>query len=258
MGGLWVDYEKDPQTGGLKYASPRNHATNIPGLYACGECDYAYHGANRLGANSLLSASFSGRVAGESVVAYLRGLESHHSGITDEQAIKREQAKNDRLMQSHGEENPYRLHAELGALMSTHVGVVRDNSALDLAYEQLQTLAERAERVALGDVSNWSNHALAYARQVQEMVRLGTVIAKSARARDECRGAHYKPAYDIAIPEGKFPGDPEFEAYLQKWKRNNQEWLKTSLAEYRDGEPAISYEPVDTSVVPPEHPRDYR
>ena len=60
MGGLWVDYEKDEQTGGMARVSPKNHATNVPGLYACGECDFAYHGANRLGANSLLSASYSG------------------------------------------------------------------------------------------------------------------------------------------------------------------------------------------------------
>ena len=64
MGGLWVDYETDGQTGGMTRISPRNHATSIPGLYACGECDYAYHGANRLGANSLLSASWGWGLGG--------------------------------------------------------------------------------------------------------------------------------------------------------------------------------------------------
>jgi succinate dehydrogenase / fumarate reductase flavoprotein subunit len=61
MGGLWVDYEKS-ETGGLVEGSPRNQQTNIQGLYAIGECDYQYHGANRLGANSLLSCIFSGLV----------------------------------------------------------------------------------------------------------------------------------------------------------------------------------------------------
>jgi len=75
MGGLWVDFEHDPAGGGIRPGSPRNHATSIPGLYACGECDYAYHGANRLGANSLLSASYSGRVAGEAVLSHLAGVE---------------------------------------------------------------------------------------------------------------------------------------------------------------------------------------
>jgi succinate dehydrogenase / fumarate reductase, flavoprotein subunit len=110
MGGLWVDYEKDPATGGMRPDSPRNHATNIPGLYACGECDYAYHGANRLGANSLLSASYSGRVAGESVVSYLNGLGDGRPDPTAsevEAEVGRQQAINARLMASDGGENPY-------------------------------------------------------------------------------------------------------------------------------------------------------
>ncbi len=70
MGGLWADYEKSAD-GGLKAGSPRNQMTNIPGLYALGECDYQYHGANRLGANSLLSCIFSGLVAGPGVQNYI-------------------------------------------------------------------------------------------------------------------------------------------------------------------------------------------
>ena len=261
MGGLWIDYEKDPQTGGLKYGSPRNHATNIQGLYACGECDYGYHGANRLGANSLLSASFSGRVAGESVVAYLQGLGSCCEEISPELYEKEaalEREKNRRFLKMSGNENPYHLHEELGELMTTKVGVVRDNASLDNAYQQLQELGERCGRIGLGDSSNWSNQALAYTRQVQEMIRLGAVITRSARARDECRGAHYKPEYDLSIPEGKFSGDPEFEDYLKKWKANNKQWLKTTIAEYSAQGPVISHQPVDTSIVPPEQPRDYR
>ena len=63
MGGLWGDYERTAE-GGLVAGSPRNQQTNIPGLYAIGECDYQYHGANRLGANSLLSCIFSGLFIG--------------------------------------------------------------------------------------------------------------------------------------------------------------------------------------------------
>ncbi|MEN8177243.1 MAG: succinate dehydrogenase (quinone) flavoprotein subunit, partial [Pseudomonadota bacterium] len=261
MGGLWVDYEKEPVTGGLKYDSPRNHATNIPGLYACGECDYGYHGANRLGANSLLSASFSGRVAGESVVAYLQGLESCCEEISPavyEKEAARERAQNDRLLKTNGKESPYRLHEELGELMTSKVGVVRDNATLETAHQQLLELAERSASIGLGDSNRWSNQALSYTRQVQDMIRLGDVITLSALARNECRGAHHKPAYDLAIPEGKFPGDPEFESYLKQWKANNEQWLKTTIAEQSKDGPVISYESVDTSIVPPEHPRDYR
>ena len=59
MGGLWVDYDQ---------------MTNIPGLFAAGECDYSQHGANRLGANSLLSAIYGGMVAGPNAVKYINGL----------------------------------------------------------------------------------------------------------------------------------------------------------------------------------------
>src|SRR5258706_9462135 len=58
MGGLWTTFTKDEKTGGLKFVDPRNMSTNIPGLYAMGEVNFAYHGANRLGANSLLSCIF--------------------------------------------------------------------------------------------------------------------------------------------------------------------------------------------------------
>ena len=66
MGGLWCDYERSAE-GGLAAGSVRNHQTNIPGLYAIGECDYQYHGANRLGANSLLSCIFTGLIVGPGI-----------------------------------------------------------------------------------------------------------------------------------------------------------------------------------------------
>ncbi len=261
MGGLWIDHEKDEQSGGLKYGSPRNHATNIPGLYACGECDSGYHGANRLGANSLLSASFSGRVTGESVATYLRGLEQSSDETPSRffaEGVAREQAINEALLKSNGPENPYQLHDELGALMTGKVGVVRDNPTLDLAYDELLALEQRSRNISLGDRSDWSNQSLAETRQVQEMIRLSAVITRCARARDECRGAHYKAEFKLTIPEGKFPGDPEFEAYREAWKGKNDQWLKTTLAEHNGDGPRISYETVDTSIIPPEQPRDYR
>ncbi|MCU0693796.1 MAG: FAD-binding protein, partial [Polyangiaceae bacterium] len=73
MGGLWVDFERNG-TGSLVVGSPRNHATSIPGLYAVGEVDYAYHGANRLGANSLLSCLYGGMVTGPAIASYISSL----------------------------------------------------------------------------------------------------------------------------------------------------------------------------------------
>ena len=260
MGGLWIDFEKD-ESGGMKAGSPRNHATNIPGLYACGECDYGYHGANRLGANSLLSASYSGRVTGESVVSYLRGLQSDTQAVSAQRyddRVAEQQSINRRLLNNQGDENPYSLHRELGELMSNKVGVVRDNETLSQALDELQELERRSQQVNLQEVNSWSNQGLAYARQLQEMIRLGRVITASALARDECRGAHYKPAFELSMPEDAYPGDPAFEQYRQDWKRQNDQWLKTTLAAAGDQGPEISYQPVDLSVLPPEQPRDYR
>ncbi len=261
MGGLWVDWEKDADTGGMKVGSPRNHQTSIPGLFACGECDGAYHGANRLGANSLLSASFSGRVAGEAAANYVKGLgrgvEAVPSAALDEER-RRQQAINDEFAAPGGAENPYTLHRELGELMTSKVGIERDNRTLDEALAGLADLQERCTRIDLGERSTWANGSLPYARQVHDMVVLARAIAAGARARDECRGSHYKPEFVLDIPEGKFPGDPEWDEYVATWKANNDRWLKSTVARHGPDGAEIDFRPVDTSILPPDTPRDYR
>lgn len=261
MGGLWVDFEKQNSNGGITPGSPRNHATNIKGLFACGECDYGYHGANRLGANSLLSASYSGRVAGESVANYLKGLQHGYPNAEHESfkhAISHQQNINQNLISAQGTENPYRLHRELGELMSSHVGVVRDNNRLQQAITALTELQQRSQKINLNESNTWSNQGLAYARQVQDMIRLGEVIATSALQRNECRGAHFKPEFELKMPDNAYPGEPAYETYRTKWKQQNDTWLKTSIAQYSTNGPKIEYQAVDLSVLAPEEPRDYR
>jgi succinate dehydrogenase / fumarate reductase flavoprotein subunit len=260
MGGLWVGYEKDEQTGGMARVSPKNHATSIPGLYACGECDFAYHGANRLGANSMLSASFSGRVAGNAAVAHVKT--GHNNGELPESKLeaerKRQEEINKRIISSDSGENPFALHRELGDLMREHVFVERSNEGLDKALNGIAKLKERAARVSLDDRSGWATQSLSWARQAQDMIVLAEVITKSARLRDACRGSHYKAEFELKIPEGKFEGDPEYEEYKAKWKANNEKWLKHTIATHSEDGPQISYAPVDLSLLPPEKPRDYR
>jgi succinate dehydrogenase / fumarate reductase, flavoprotein subunit len=261
MGGLWVDWEKDEATGGMKHGSPRNHQTSVPGLFACGECDGAYHGANRLGANSLLSASFSGRVAGEAAAAYIKGrarAARPDLGATLESERRRQEEIDQGILASPGRESPFALHRELGQIMTDKVGVERDNRSLDEALASLADLEDRSHHLGLDDHGPWANASLAYARQVQDMIVLARVIAAGARRRDECRGSHHKPEFEMEIPEGKFPGDPEFEDYVVRWKENNERWLRSTVARHTPEGPAIDYRPVDTSVLPPETPRDYR
>jgi succinate dehydrogenase / fumarate reductase flavoprotein subunit len=261
MGGLWVGYEKDGQTGGIVRSHPKNHATTIPGLYACGECDFAYHGANRLGANSLLSASYSGRVAGDATAAYLKSLKSSCDKIPQsayDAAKQRQDEINQALLARSGGENASTLHRKLGEVMSEHVFVERENKGLDQAVAEIGTLKERARKISLDDKSGWTNQTLPWARQLQDMLVMAEVVTKCARLRDECRGSHYKAEFELKPPEGKFADDPEYEAYKAMWKTNNEQWLKHSIATHTPDGPKVEYWPVDVSVMAPETPRDYR
>ncbi|MHC4698032.1 MAG: succinate dehydrogenase (quinone) flavoprotein subunit [Planctomycetota bacterium] len=261
MGGLWVGYEKDEQTGGMVHIHPKNHATTIPGLYAAGECDSAYHGANRLGANSLLSASYSGEVAGEAAAAYVKGLGKGVEQLAEskyESERQRQVEINRTVTSSSGGENAFTLHRELGDLMREYVFVERSNDGLDKALDEIGKLKERAGRITLDDKSTWANQSLSWARQAQDMIVLAEVIAKCARVRDECRGSHYKGEFELKVPEGKFEGDPEYDEYKAEWKANNEKWLKHTIVTHSEDGPKIEYKPVDTSVLAPEKPRDYR
>ena len=261
MGGLWVSYETDAKTGGMVQVHPKNHSTSIPGLYAAGECDFAYHGANRLGANSLLSASYSGQVAGDAAVAHVKGLSKGNGEVAEsyyDKERKRQEGINKTIISSDSDENPFALHRELGDLMREQVFVERSNEGLDKALDGIGKLKERAAKVSPDDKGSWVNQSLSWARQVQDMVVLAEAIAKGARLRDECRGSHYKAEFELKIPEGKFEGDPEYDEYKAKWKANNDKWLKHTIVTHSKDGPQIEYKPVDTSVLPPEKPRDYR
>ncbi|MBI2825062.1 MAG: succinate dehydrogenase flavoprotein subunit [Planctomycetia bacterium] len=263
MGGLWVDYERSAD-GGLRIGSPRNQVTNIPGLYAMGECDYQYHGANRLGANSLLSCIFSGLMAAPGIAAWLKsvpgGAAADLPSSLFDGARKHHQQEHDRLLRrSAGGENPYLLHQELGQVMTKAATVVRHNDVLREAYGAVCELAERAERCSLSDTGNWTNQNVVFTKALLDMFPLAKVIVKGALQRDECRGAHYKP--EFAMP-GLTATDPagrrrEAETWCDRFQENTHKWLRSTIARLgSDGEPTITYEEVDTSLIPP-RPRLY-
>lgn len=257
MGGLWVDYEKS-STGGLVEGSPRNQQTNIPGLYAIGECDYQYHGANRLGANSLLSCIFTGLFCAPGVIA--GGQSSAGTEPLFAAAIRRQEDRHKALLsRTAGVENPYDLHQELGNIMTRTATVVRRNDQLAAAYAEVCTLEERWRKCAISDTGNWTNQNVVFTKSLGDMFPLAKLILKGALQRDECRGAHFKP--DFAMP-GIAATDPaekrrEAEAWCDRFEENTRRWLKTTVAKHgADGHPEISYEDVDTSLIPP-RPRLY-
>ena len=222
MGGLWVDFEQ---------------RTNIPGLFAAGECDYSIHGANRLGANSLVSCVYGGFTAAPSAIEYAQNVERSSpetNGIYDAE-LRRQQEINDQIIKNEGSENQYKLHEEMGKVMTDNVTVVRYNDRLKATDEKLLELIDRFKHISINDSNLWATQAVPHARQLWNMLQLARVITLGALNRNESRGAHYKPDF------------PE---------RNDEDWLKSTIAEYSDEAPVFSYEPVDISLVEPRK-RDY-
>jgi succinate dehydrogenase / fumarate reductase flavoprotein subunit len=263
MGGLWVDYERDSE-GGLVLGSTRNQHTNIPGLFAIGECDYQFHGANRLGANSLLSCIFSGLIVAPGVQAMLSSLNGSASddkfrGLM-QTARAGKQAEHDKLLKREGGgENPYLIHQELGRVMSDTATVVRHNDQMRSAYEMVRELEARMARASLSDTGHWTNQNVVFTKAVRDMFPLAKAILKGAIARDECRGAHYKPEFDLPDVKGQTPAEErrQAEEWCNRFDAQNERWLKTTIAELdADGEPQLSYENVDVSLIPP-RPRLY-
>src|ERR1700723_658879 len=219
MGGLWVDNE--------------NQATNIPGVYAAGECEYQYHGANRLGANSLVSCIYGGGIAGSAAVRYARSLESgceNTSPAVYERERVRQQDISDALLNQHtGTENPLTIWREMGDIMTENVTVIRYNAAMQKTLVKLDELSERFKHINLQDRTQWSNQTLNFVRELGNMLILAKVITLGAIARNETRGAHYKP---------EFP------------ERDDANWLKTTIASWDAGKIKLDYEAVDTSLLP--------
>jgi succinate dehydrogenase / fumarate reductase flavoprotein subunit len=224
MGGLWVDDDQ---------------MTNIKGLYAIGECDYSIHGANRLGANSLLSCIYAGFVAGPHAVNYAKNLAAAPENLASsfENEKKRQVESNNLLLNNQGTENPFKLWRELGDIMSRNVTVRRYNDRLKETDVKIVELLERYRKVNLSDKSMWSNQSFLFTRQLYNMLHLARVITQGAFLRNESRGSHYKPDF------------PE---------RDDANFLKTTKAFFAPDvdEPRFEWEPVDISLIKP-RPRRY-
>jgi succinate dehydrogenase / fumarate reductase flavoprotein subunit len=221
MGGLWVDFD---------------HMTNVKGLFAAGEVDYQYHGANRLGANSLLSCLFSGLVAGPAMVRWAKNQAA--APETNGQLEREAQRQSDayaRIMRLEGPENAYALAREMGEWMTANVTVIRHNAKLAETDDKLRELKDRWGRIGLSDRGRWANHEVSFVKQLWNMLELARVITLGALRRDESRGAHYKPDF------------PE---------RDDKNWLRTTKARWTSDGPEFTYAPVDVSLVPP-RPRKY-
>ncbi len=271
MGGLWTTftpgaYRPDEPAGvhnpgdepaaptavgqGMEFGAHNNMMTNIRGLYAFGEVNFAYHGATRLGANALLSCIFDGLFNGVSVTNYvLEGepasspVEAVPAGVYD-RIVEQEQAKQTRLLETVGADgatdpahNPYTIAAELGEEMTAASTVVKTGPRLEQCLEKIKELRERYAGVKLGDGADWTNQSLSFTRALGDMLAMADVIARGGLLREESRGSHFR----LDFPD-----------------RDDSRFLKASVAEFdaATGEARISWKDVQTSLVKPK-PRTY-
>ncbi|SCW30641.1 succinate dehydrogenase subunit A [Paenibacillus tianmuensis] len=223
MGGMWVDY---------------NQMTNIPGLFACGESEYQYHGANRLGANSLLSAIYGGMITGPKAIEYIKGLDKHAEDVSStvyDRSQKQHTDQYESILKMNGTENAYVLHKELGEWMTNNMTVVRYNKQLQQTLDKINELKQRYKNININDSARFNNPGVAFTRQLWNMLELSHAMTLGALLRDESRGAHYKP---------EFPD------------RNDEKFLKTTKAKWTPDGPKIEWEEVDVSLIEPRK-RDY-
>jgi succinate dehydrogenase / fumarate reductase flavoprotein subunit len=259
MGGLWTTYTPgkdypraksgeitvsakggwDPEIApkvGMEKGAPNNMMSNIQGLYAFGEVNYQYHGANRLGANALLSCLFDGLFCGLSVANYVRGRSAAPASAAPQGMfdafVAREEDKVKRLIAARGRENPYQIGLELGDEMTDASTVVKTAARLQQALGKLDELRERYKNIAISDTGTWTNQNLAWARAVGDMLAMADPILRGGLLREESRGSHYREDFQ---------------------ERNDDRFMKTSVAEFdpATGKSKITFEPIEAGLVTP-------
>jgi succinate dehydrogenase / fumarate reductase, flavoprotein subunit len=196
-------------------------ATNIPGLFAAGEAAcVSIHGANRLGGNSLLETLVFGKQAGESASAYSDSAPQPTMAESDLEA----DTTNVRTMTDRTDgEDPQTLRTEMQEVMDSLVGIYRTAVELEEALRRVRQLQERFERVRVLDRAATYNINLTDALETGHMISLAEVIVAGALARTESRGAHSRLDYP---------------------KRDDEHWMKHTIANRGPDGPVLSYSPV--------------
>jgi succinate dehydrogenase / fumarate reductase flavoprotein subunit len=195
--------------------------TVFPGLYAAGECAcVSVHGANRLGTNSLVDLVVFGRRAGRDMVRYVQ--EAEFTPLPPEPEARVRETL-DHLLNSTGGESAANIRNELQKVMMDHVGVFRTSEGMQKALDKIRELQERYQLVQVRDKGERFNQELLEAWEVGCLLDLAEVTTVSALARQESRGAHSREDF------------PE---------RDDEGWLRHTLAYKRDGEIELKYKPV--------------
>jgi succinate dehydrogenase / fumarate reductase flavoprotein subunit len=205
MGGLWVDY---------------NLMSSIPGLFVGGEANSSYHGANRLGANSLLSASVDGWfVLPYAVMDYLAGRLGQARPALDSTAVlsafERAQARTEALLQVRGTRTPAEFHKQLGNYLWEGCGLNRSDKSLKTAIGQIRALrSEFWQDVLVTGKGLGVNQTLEKAGRVADFLELAELLCVDALDRDESCGAHFRIEHQAA---GEAVRDDDHWMFASAW-----------------------------------------
>jgi succinate dehydrogenase / fumarate reductase, flavoprotein subunit len=200
--------------------------TEIPNFYAAGECAaVSVHGANRLGGNSLLETLVFGRLAAEAIRARL----GEDSPPADEhlvgQRTQQELARVERLRRT-GSVPHQEIRNALRTVMSTQVGVFRHESELSDAVHRIAALRDQYQKVRLVTPPQPYNYEILNVLELESQLYLSEITARGALARTESRGAHFRTDYPA---------------------RDDDRWLRHTIARLDAGQIRLSYAAVDTS-----------
>ena len=202
--------------------------TIMPGLYAAGEAAcVSVHGANRLGTNSLLDILVFGKYSGLKAAEYANS-ENYPTLPDDPTDFARAQL--DSLLNSSGEERPEIIAGEMKQVMNDMVGVFRTEEGMASALETIQELQTRFKHVKVEDKGKVFNTDLLATWELGNLIDLAEVTTVTALARQESRGAHAREDYP---------------------KRDDENWMKHSLAWMQDGEIELRYKPVTITKFEP-------
>ncbi len=190
MGGIPVD---------IAGHARKNNDEFIEGFYAAGECScVSVHGANRLGANSVLEALLFGRFVGKTMVSDIESIELRPATQEDAQTALDEI---DFILGNNGEESIPKLREELQQCMSDNAGAFRTEDTLKIAVDKIKELRERFKNIRIKDKSKLFNTELQEAIEFGHMIDYSAFIVESAVARKESRGAHYREDFQTRDDE---------------------------------------------------------
>ncbi len=229
MGGLWVDYEL---------------MTTIPGLYAVGECNFSDHGANRLGANSLLQASVDGYfILPNTINNYLANeIKADHPTIDHPEFEKAEhevKSNIDRVLAINGTKTVDHFHRELGKVMWQECAMSRNKAGLEKAIQQIKEIRDAfwSDVKVTGD-SNELNTELEKALRLADFIELGILMCTDALERDESCGAHFREEFQTA--EGEAVRVDEAYSYVSAWEYDNGDFkLHKEALEFEFVQPSV-------------------